>query len=205
MDPETTPRAPVVVLDEFLVVGEWRALIDYAFSRAAEFSDTQVIGDGGGAYVDHATRRSRVLYDLGPVHKVFADRLMTFLPQVLGRLRRPAFEVSWIEAQLTGTNHGEYFRMHTDNESHDVTSREVTFVYFFHREPRGFEGGELKIHDTRFDGGRAVADGGARLVAPLQNQVVFFPSRYLHEILQVRCPSGDFFDSRFTVNGWFHR
>jgi Rps23 Pro-64 3,4-dihydroxylase Tpa1-like proline 4-hydroxylase len=39
----------------------------------------------------------------------------------------------------------------------------------------------------------------------MQNQIVFFPSETLHEVLPVECPSGEFADSRFTVNGWLHR
>jgi SM-20-related protein len=31
---------------------------------------------------------------------------------------------------------------------------------------------------------------------------VLFPSQYLHEVLPVRCPSHQFVDSRFTLNGW---
>ena len=44
-----------------------------------------------------------------------------------------------------------------------------------------------------------------RLVQPLQNQLVCFPSGCLHEILPVVCPSGAFEHSRFTINGWFHQ
>jgi SM-20-related protein len=188
--------APIVVLDEFLVANECSALLQYAFERQDDFASTQIVDAGGGSYVDTHTRRSQVLYDLGPVHRMFSDRMMFFLPGVLDRLGLPPFGVSRIEAQLTSTNNGEFFRMHTDNGSREVHSRSLTFVYFFHREPRAFEGGELRFLDA---GGRS-----AHLVFPLQNQIVFFPSGCLHEILPVGCPSGDFRDGRFTVNGWLH-
>jgi SM-20-related protein len=35
--------------------------------------------------------------------------------------------------------------------------------------------------------------------------LVVFPSRYLHEVLPVSCPSQTFADSRFTINGWVRR
>jgi Rps23 Pro-64 3,4-dihydroxylase Tpa1-like proline 4-hydroxylase len=44
-----------------------------------------------------------------------------------------------------------------------------------------------------------------RTIVPQQNQAVFFLSSLAHEITPVECPSGAFADSRFTVNGWFHR
>jgi Rps23 Pro-64 3,4-dihydroxylase Tpa1-like proline 4-hydroxylase len=199
------PQTPVVIFDEFLAAEEWRGLLAYTLSRASDFRATQIIGANGQGYMDPHTRRSRVLYDLGPIHKLFVERLMIFLPHVLTRLRAPWFPVAHFEVQLTGTNNGEYFHMHADSGPGEYLSRHLTFVYFFHREPRGFAGGDLRIYDTRVDDGHLVATGPYHVVYPLQNRVVLFPSGCLHEILPVGCPSGDFADSRFTVNGWLHR
>jgi|HubBroStandDraft_4_1064222.scaffolds.fasta_scaffold428428_2 SM-20-related protein len=205
MDANSAPLTPIVIFDEFLVVEEWRGLLDYALSSAESFRQTEVIGPDGGSLLDLQNRRSRVLFELGPYDSLFWHRLLTFLPQVLLRLGLPEFGVSQLEIQLTATNQNEFFRAHTDNESQGVQGRAITFVYFFHREPRGFDGGELRIFDTELHDGRAVAVGPSRLVYPDQNQAVFFSSSCLHEILPVFCPSEDFADSRFTVNGWFHR
>jgi len=199
------PQTPVAIFDEFLVAQEWRALLDFTLSHAAQFCATEVIGSNGQSRLDQTYRRSRVIFDLGPFHQRFADRLLTFLPHVLLRLSHPAFPVSQMEIQLTATNNGEYFRAHTDNDHGQVAGRALTFVYFFHREPRGFDGGALRIYDTANNNGTATRAGPYRDIYPEQNQVIFFNSSCLHEIVPVRCPSGDFADSRFTVNGWFHR
>jgi SM-20-related protein len=197
---------PVAILDEFLVARELQQLLDYSLTRVSEFRNTEVIGRDGGGVLDPATRRSRVLYDLGPFQALFAQRLSTVFPYVLMRLGQPAFPVSQIEFQLTATNDGEFFRVHSDNDAAQVRGRQVTFVYFFHREPLAFHGGQLRIFDTALtEDGRAVATGPYRLVYPQQNQVVFFLSWCRHEILPVACPSRDFADSRFTVNGWYHQ
>lgn len=198
-------QTPVVIFDEFLVGQEWRELTAYTWGRAVDFCPTEVIGGEGHGYQDPDARRSRVLYDLGHFRDLFARRLLTFLPHVLTRLGQPDFPVAHVEIQLTATNNGEFFRAHADDGAGPAASRHVTFVYFFHREPRGFAGGELRLFDTIADNGRRVAAGPYRVIYPLQNQVVFFPSGCLHEILPVACPSGDFADSRFTVNGWLHR
>jgi len=199
------PRTPIVIFDEFLVAQEWRGLLDFTLGHTPEFMATQVIGANGESRLDHHYRKSRVLFDLGPFHQIFTDRLMTFLPHVVSRLGWQPFPVTQVEVQLTGSNNGEYFRMHTDNDAGQVSGRALTFVYFFHREPCGFAGGELCIYDTNRDNGTSEKAGPRRVVYPQQNQVVFFDSSCLHEIMPVGCPSGDFFDSRFTVNGWFHR
>jgi SM-20-related protein len=206
MNAQTLPRTPVAILDEFLVAEEWNGLLAYSLSNEAEFRNTQVVGRDGGGVLDPATRRSRVLYDLGPYRAVFAERLMTFFPHVLMRLGHEPFPVSQLEIQLTATNHGEFFRMHSDNDAYGVQGRRITFVYFFHSEPLAFEGGQLRIFDTEAHADRRSAPTGAyRLVYPQQNQIVFFASWCWHEILPVACPSSRFADSRFTVNGWYHQ
>jgi SM-20-related protein len=205
MAEDETPATPIVIFDEFLVAQEWRNLLEFTLNRASDFVATQVIGARGDNRLDHQTRRSRVFYNMDIYQQIFADRLLMFLPHVLARLGHEPFPVSQVEVQLTATNNGEYFRVHTDNGADSVQSREITFVYFFHREPRGFFGGELRIFDTKWENGNTVATQPYRMVYPLQNQIVFFPSYCLHEILPVGCPSEDFADSRFTVNGWLHR
>jgi Rps23 Pro-64 3,4-dihydroxylase Tpa1-like proline 4-hydroxylase len=199
------PQTPIAIFDEFLVAEEWRHLLDYTLGHAEAFAATQVIGANGESRLDQRYRRSKVLFDLGPFHQMFVDRLLTFLPHVVSRIGDPGFGVSQVEVQLTGTNNQEFFRIHTDNDSAEVSGRRLTFVYFFYREPRGFAGGELRIYDTLREDGQARAVGPYRVVYPLQNQIVFFPSGCLHEVLPVGAPSGDFADSRFTVNGWFHQ
>jgi SM-20-related protein len=199
------PQTPVVIFDEFLVAQEWRSLLDFTLNQVSGFAATQVIGGDGNSRLDHNYRRSRVLFDLGHFHQLFAERLLTFLPHVLARLNYPWFPVTQMEVQLTATNNGEYFRVHTDNDAGEVSGRALTFVYFFYRQPRSFTGGELMIYDTARNNNHATALGPYRAVSPLQNQVAFFDSGCLHEIVPVGCPSGDFADSRFTVNGWFHR
>lgn len=196
---------PVVIFDEFLVAQELRGLMDYTLSREPDFVETRVIGGAGESLLDYGMRRSRVLFELGPYQKLFSERLYAFLPNMLTRLGHPGFPISHIEIQLSGTGNEEYFRSHTDNGSSEVASREITFVYFFHREPRRFSGGELRIYDTHENNGRIAAFGPYRLIYPLQNQIAFFPSRCLHEILPVGLPSDSFGDRRFTVNGWLHR
>jgi SM-20-related protein len=205
MSSDAVPQTPVVIFDEFLVAQELRGLLEFTLAREPYFAHTEVIGGNGQGRRDLDYRRSSVLFDLQGFDRVFSDRLMIFMPQILTGLGIGPFDVSQIEIQLTSTNNSEFFRMHTDNDAPQVARRLVTFVYFFHREPRAFAGGELRIHDSYRSGDRTQASGPYRIVYPQQNQIVFFYSGTLHEILPVGCPTGQFADSRFTVNGWFHQ
>jgi len=196
---------PLVVLDEFLAPQEWAGLLRFALRSQGRFESSAILGDAGEEKSDNGYRRSLVLYTLGGLHGVFTNRIQSYLPQVLARLRMPPFPISRFEIQLTATNDGEFFRQHKDDDSESVRTRALTFVYYFYREPKAFKGGALQLYDAHLDQRGQVTAGPHQTVYPMQNQVVFFPSDCLHEVLPVECSSRAFPDSRFTLNGWVHR
>jgi Rps23 Pro-64 3,4-dihydroxylase Tpa1-like proline 4-hydroxylase len=198
--------ARCVVLDEFLTPQELRELTDFALEHEADFQTSEVVSpEVEGGVVNYEHRRSRVLMDLGRQQELILDRIKNVLPQVLEQLGMEEFSIAGTEIQITSSNDGDFFHFHSDNGSERVCSRYLTFVYFFHREPPKFEGGELRIHDARLKGDAYVSQGSYQTIVPRQNQVIFFPCELMHEITPVKCPSGLFADSRFTVNGWLRR
>lgn len=203
--PSSLP-AQSVVLDEFLAPQELEELTRYAMERESAFRTSEVVSPSADeGIVNYEHRRSHVLMDLGPHEEVMLKRIKSVLPQVLANLGMEEFAITGAECQITASNDGDFFHFHSDNGSERVASRRLTFVYFFHQEPRQFNGGELRIHDARLVDGAYVSEGSYQAIAPQQNQIVFFPCELLHEITPVECPSGRFADSRFTLNGWLHR
>jgi SM-20-related protein len=198
--------AQCVVFDEFLAPGELNALMRGTLAREAEFQMSEVVSPGvTGGIVDYERRRSRVLLDTGKAGGLLVERIRQCLPLVLTRLGQAPFPITEVEAQITASNDGDFFGWHCDNTGNDrIAGREITFVYFFHCEPKQFRGGELRIYDTRWENGAYVPARNYRVIVPQQNQLVMFPSVLAHEITPVDCPSRAFADSRFTVNGWFH-
>lgn len=203
MRPEPLTRiARSIIYDEFLVWEELAALMEFSRQRERDFRQSQVYNPGGDS---DSYRRSRVLLDTGRFHRLISERINFYLPRILRALNHPFFDVSRLESQITASNDGDYFHMHNDNTHANWPSREITYVYFFHREPRSFQGGELVLYDTKEEVGVSRAIAIRRRVIPEQNCIIFFESSCLHEILPVRCPSRLFADSRFTMNGWLHR
>ncbi|HLZ39981.1 MAG TPA: 2OG-Fe(II) oxygenase [Candidatus Sulfotelmatobacter sp.] len=203
--PEALP-ARCVVLDEFLAPQELAELTRFTLEHEKDFQVSEVLSPhADDGIVNYEHRRSRVLMDLERHQDVMLERIKTVLPEVLRKLDMEEFSISGFEAQITASNDGDYFHFHSDNASDRVASRYLTFVYFFHREPRPFEGGELRIHDAHLEQGTYVSEGSYQTIEPRQNQIVFFPCQLMHEITPLHCPSQQFADSRFTVNGWLRR
>jgi len=201
--PQVLP-ARCVVLDEFLAPAELASLTSFVLEHEADFTTSTVVSpqEADGGVVNYEHRRSRVLMDLAQYQDLMLNRIKSVLPQVLDQLGMEEFSINGAEAQVTASNDGDFFHFHSDNGSDRVRARHLTFVYFFHREPRPFEGGELRIHDARLEDGLYVSEGSYQTIVPQQNQIVFFPCEMMHEITPVKCASQLFADSRFTLNGW---
>ena len=198
--------AQCVVLDEFLSPPELQELVRFTFEHEADFCTSEVVAlDSSEGVVNEQHRRSRVFMDLGKHRDVIFAHIQSALPLVLSKLGMEEFPIASLESQITASNDGDFFRGHRDDGDPTTATRELTFVYFFHREPREFSGGELRIHDSRSQGDWQVATGTYQTIVPQQNQIVFFPCGALHEITPVKCPSKLFADSRFTLNGWLRR
>lgn len=188
-----------VQIDHFLTPEEQQRLLDYVLQQESAFVPTTTsTGD-----VDY--RRSMILYSFPEFSQLMVNRIQAILPDVFRKLQLPSFPIAEIEAQLTSHNDGNYYKIHNDSGSPDTATREFTYVYYFYREPKAFSGGELVIYDSKIENNFYVQADSYKLVEPRNNSIVFFLSRYLHEVLPVRCPTQSFADSRFTINGWVRR
>jgi len=199
-------QARCLVLDEFLSPQELEELTRFALEHEQDFQASEVVSPAAeNGVIDHSYRRSKVLMDLAQYQDMILNRVKSALPEILEKLGMEPFTIAGVEAQITASNDGDFFQFHNDNGSEGVASRHLTFVYFFHREPRQFTGGELRIHDASLRDGEYVSEGSYQAIVPQQNQIVFFPCELLHEITPIECTSQAFADSRFTLNGWLRQ
>ncbi|WP_293127802.1 2OG-Fe(II) oxygenase [Microcoleus sp. bin38.metabat.b11b12b14.051] len=183
-------------IDNFLTSAEKNKLIKYILAKESEFVTTSTSTNA------EDYRRSMVLHSFPEFSALMVNRIKAILPDVLRKLNIPAFPLGDIEAQLTMHNDNNFYKLHNDSGSPDTATRFFTYVYYFNREPKAFFGGELQIYDSKVENNFYVADETFRTVEPRNNSIVFFLSRYMHEVLPVSCPSKAFADSRFTINGW---
>jgi Rps23 Pro-64 3,4-dihydroxylase Tpa1-like proline 4-hydroxylase len=192
-------KSRYVLLENFLAPEQHQALLAYVGREAGRFVDSTVTTD------DANYRRSKVLHAFPEFADLFRRKVAEAIPQVLPVLAMPPFPVQQIEAQLTAHNDGNYFRLHNDSGSADTVSRALTYVYYFHNEPKAYSGGEFRMYDSVLSNGRYGCGAAAADIEPRNNSVLFFASHCHHEVLPVRVPSGRFEDGRFTVNGWVRR
>jgi SM-20-related protein len=196
-----------LVLEEFLTFQELKSLTLFTMTNKDRFQQTRVMqGDNPVGVVDYNHRKSFVLFDMGTMGSIIRDRILSYLPWIFKRFEMQPFRISQVEVQLTRSGHEEFFKLHSDNTSQKLSSRKITFVYYFYKEPKSFYGGDLRLYEYRQErNGKITPFGNAQVIKPLQNQMIVFLSHTPHEVMPVYDPEQQFENGRFTLNGWIHK
>lgn len=171
-------------------------LYSHAVARRESYSDTSGINT---AFYPN-WRKSRVDNgDCGGFKQRLQEEVLRRFPEVSQALNLGSPAIAGVDVQMTSHNDGEHYRLHSDNGNAATATRVATFVYYFHRMPKAFTGGHLLVYGTR----NHLAPGPViDSIEPENDLLVFFDPHLMHEVADVSCPSKDFADGRFTLNGW---
>jgi SM-20-related protein len=196
---------PHVVIADFLPATDHAALIDWTLANQARFEPS---GLGHERALDTGFRNSLSLRGEGPRPWVspLTDRIRPLVPGWCAALGIAPFTIDQIEFDMVAYNDGAFYRRHVDTgvgggrtpQPGSAAFRMITAVHYFHREPKRFQGGALRLHSLAHD----ISYGD---VPPSQNSLAIFPAWARHEVMPVACPSRDFADSRFAINCWVRR
>ncbi len=194
------PGPPYRAIVDFLPSPIPEQLFGWAKANHARFKPTVL---GAGQH-DPRIRLSVGVRSFGPQQAELEQRVLNIVPDLMKvfGISKPA--VGSLEMQLVAHNHGAHYDRHIDTMSGANWAkfgvRTLSMVYYFHRRPKAFSGGCLRLHPF---GVRDQPDGHVD-IEPDHNVLLAFPAWVEHEVLPVGCPSRQFADSRFAVNIWVH-
>jgi SM-20-related protein len=150
-------------------------------------------------------RQTLELLDDWEGRKRFQEHLAEHVPAMIPRLHLPRFTIGRYEVQVRAYQDGHFFMVHQDAPPiGDVAGRVLNYVYYFHKQPRPFSGGELLLFDSDIEADTLTRARFTRIV-PEDNSLVVFPCNFYHSVVRIECPGGEFADSRFTINGHVHK
>ena len=193
------PGSPYLIVKDFLDQAAFDQVLAFALAQEQVYAAATVTD----TVADY--RRAKVLFDVSTVQSLFVPRVRAMIPAAFSQLGLQPVTLKTIECQLTAHGEGDYFKRHNDNGSPETAGRTLTYVYYFNREPKRFTGGHLRLYETVVENGFYTGGPTSRDIEPLCNSMILFPSYCHHEVTPVKCPSGEFGDRRFTVNGWVVR
>lgn len=194
--PPTTPAPaarpgimpPWRVVSNFLADAQVEALVAFADAHRDAFRPTKVGRESDRAF-NPAIRVSAGTRELGEFRGILTHRVLDCLHSLVADLKVSPVEASKIELELVAHGDGAFYKRHIDTQTasrkHHI--RVLSGVYYFHREPKAFAGGALRLY--------AIGDDSHFVdIEPARNTLVVFPSWAPHEVMPVRCPSREFLD-----------
>lgn len=202
------PMPPSILRDGFLDDATHQALLDWTLANAERFAPATVHRPDG-TRVDTTARDNLKLADLGPLKEPLRERLLAALPKLSEDIGCSFPPQVLLELELTAYGDGAFYQAHTDTgipgsaeaRKVDPEPRLLSAVYYFHRQPKAFDGGALRLY--RWGDVDTADPANFRDLEPADNRLVAFLSWARHEVRPVSCPSRRFEDYRFAINCWY--
>ncbi len=197
--------APFVLLNDFLPQEFHDSLLPFLIAVQEKFVPSLIANSGGRRQYNPDVRDTLDFTEKWNSRLRFRSYFEAMLPPVLPRLQVGPFKIGGVEIHVRAYQDGHFFRVHKDTDAltalPNVANRVVSFVYFFHRVPRRYTGGDLLLIDTNVEANKMTTARFTRII-PEDNSIIIFPSNYYHCVVPVQCPSQEFADSRFVINGF---
>jgi SM-20-related protein len=197
---------PHLVVRDALGPGMTADLLQYVAARQADFVASVVRSrETGERRVDYGVRNCVSLPDLGPFRAPFEAFVRGTIPAARAQLAASETALEPKDFEIVAYRDGNSFAAHIDTNEKRHKVRVLSCVYYFAAAPRRFRGGELRVYGMPTLSAAKTGQVPFVDVMPETDSMIIFPSWLRHEVLPVQVPSGDWPDSRFTLNCWLHR
>jgi len=191
--------APLVVIDNFLSSNLVPELLSHTIEHEKKFRMANV-GSNNPEYISDR-RLTHVCFEMGAFKAYFLDYIIDNLIHFKTLLNIPDFNLDKIEIKITNHLNGGFFQPHADNKAmFGDSKRVVSWLYYFHQNPKAFEGGELLAFDSNIDLQEYNAYKFTK-IDPINNRLVVFPSCFYHAVTPTLLADNQFSNGRMAVAG----
>ncbi|MCH6257729.1 2OG-Fe(II) oxygenase [Puniceicoccaceae bacterium K14] len=191
--------APFVAIPNFLPDSKLSALYQATLENEKYFKPS-----GVGAtepHYDPDKRQSFVWGGIGEWRPFMKGLLRERLPQLCESLCIDTFEPGSVEVKITNYLNGGFFITHADNSiSKGKTGRAISYLLYYHSQPKAFQGGDLFLFDSDLSNERYTNANFTRIRCQ-NNTLVAFNSPYFHAVQPVRLESERFDQGRMALGG----
>lgn len=192
---------PYYIKENFFGPALVNQLLEHVVANQTLF-ESSTVGLNAGR-IDQDIRISSILRDFGALKKEIKERFNAVFSEAIEQLRMPNFELYGTEREIVAHGNGAFYNRHIDTftGSGEFSVRALTAVYYFHAQPKKFQGGEIRLLPLR----NSELDSTYLDIEPINDRLLLFPSWVPHQVMPVVSESVDFKDSRFAINCWYHK
>ena len=138
---------------DFLEPAQEASLLALALAEQERFKPSNV----SDSVYNPERRQSVRLRNLDVIRPWFETKIRDLTPDMFKQTGTKPFEIEFLELELAAHGDGAHFATHTDipigpnraplgGDGSGSQDRLLSAVYYFHREPKGFSGGQLRLH-----------------------------------------------------------
>ena len=189
-----------LIEDNFLSDQEAGELLRLALSQEQAFMRPDLEGAERATQQDHVAGTFHINSCETAEFDVFRDKMKRRFADFCAGTGVAVFDAAHFELAMAVHRDGGFFKRHIDTfsqQNRGHSHRMISAVYYFHRLPKRFSGGQLSLQSMGSD--------EETLIEPVHNRLVVFPSFSPHEVLAISIPDDRFDDARFSLVCWFHR
>ena len=191
--------APFARIENFLSQAERERMHAIALSLAPRFVEARV-GSGDRRRVDVSRRRGLAIDGVGcaALSDLLVPRVRALLPSIGRRLRLSPgpHGIGGVDLMVYGRD--GFVAAHRDTEPGPWPQTTLAGVYFFHRQPQAFKGGDLLLYDMDVEAGTSSRPAFSR-IEPTSNSLVLIPMSCLHAVVRVTTGSDALADARLSA------
>lgn len=193
---------PFVRRTGFLGASERDAILSYALENEPNFetllvAENHLDGSQTGVRAD-ALRSQSGMLKVPAIREIVGAPIRAALPGIVAALGMQPFGIRELRLSLSATRDGGFGKPHRDDIN---TFARISLLWYFHCNPKGFEGGDLMLYD-RLEDPNGWDLSRATRIEHTDNMLVAFPCSAMHEITRVTAASPEFRHARFAVAGF---
>lgn len=130
---------------------------------------------------------------------ILSQRVLERFPSLFTALGIDPFPVSEISLSLINGLDGHAGTPHEDSTGGRY---QISLLYYFHRIPKAFQGGDLEFYETDPESTSGHGDEPFARIEHEDNLLIAFPSETFHGVTGVQSDSSNFADGRFVAVGF---
>ena len=188
--------APVVTIDQFLPEQERNAVFDAICASHKQFKATSYSGKPSSFFLSLESEKLTADPLIKHLHERLSKRIKDQLPALFSALNISPFPVETLSLTIINGLNGHCGLPHSDESGGQYS---ISLLYYFHKVPKAFCGGDLEFYDTDPSTAHGHAASPYGKIKYTDNLLIAFPSHIFHGITTVQCDRGDFEDGRFVA------
>ena len=208
-DFEGSVIAPIVKYPNFFSKENRQKIVDFANQQQQEFVNGQVhyrtFKDGGTQDKDIINEEFRQQKNIDPspeILQMLKDAILPLVPEVITKIGMKYNHIYNINTEIARTGHNQFCNAHSDRVSDTPRMSTISFLYYFHQQPKQFEGGDIIVYDTLINEKNAYNNQQGTRIIHEDNLLMAFPACFFHEITKVTLPNDRFDAGRFAIPFW---